>query len=321
MRIAMCLEPEVNDKWFLAPQLGVTDAVIIGGHFNTANYREMATVVQTYRDHGLNPEVLEGPIPMERIKQGLEGWESETESFIASIRNMAALGIQVYCYSWMTRISWSRTSVATRTRGGALTTVYDDAVSRASPEWKKPPVVLADTLWMTLERFLDRVIPICEAEGVKLAIHPDDPPLPRIFDTERIMNTVAAFERVLAYSASKVNGLTMCQANFAAMGADVPATIRQLGRDGRVHFAHFRNIKGDATHITETFHDDGMTDMYESMRAYHDIGFKGVIRPDHTPVMWGEENSRPGYMTLGRLHAIGYMRGLMEGVAKEKGPW
>lgn len=321
MKIAMCLEPKIGPKWQLSPQMGITDAVIIGGDFDTSSYREMAATVQLYRDYGFTPQVLEGPIPMEKIKQGAEGWEAELDGFFASIRNMAALDIPVYCYSWMTRISWLRTSLNTRTRGGALTTSYDDAVSKASPEWSKPPVIEATKLWQTLERFLERAIPFCEKEGVKLALHPDDPPLPRIFDTERIMGTVAAFERVLAFSSSPVNGITMCQANFAAMGADVPATIRQLGRDGRIHFVHFRNMLGDATNITEPFHDEGIIDMYAAMQAYHDIGFKGMIRPDHAPVMHGEPNAFPGYEALGRLFAIGYMKGLMEGVAAEKGPW
>jgi mannonate dehydratase len=314
MRIAMCLEYEVGPKWHHALQMGVKDAVAIGGCGPVWDYLHMARVKKKFNDFGLNLEVFEGAIPMDRVKLGGEGAAEELEQIVTCIRNMGALGIPVFCYSWMAKYTWIRTSMSKQTRGGALTTAYDDEVSTASPEFNAPPIITQAELWDGLQRFLDRVIPICEQEGVKLAMHPDDPPLQRVFGTERIMNSVENFERLLAYSSSKVNGVTFCQANFAAMGADVPATIRRLGADGRIHFAHFRDIEGDAHHITETFHDAGKTDMFASMQAYYDVGFSGVIRPDHAPVMYGEENERPGYMALGRLFAVGYMKGLMEGV-------
>jgi mannonate dehydratase len=113
----------------------------------------------------------------------------------------------------------------------------------------------------------------------------------------------------------------MCQGNFSLMGADIPALIRRWGKAGKINFVHFRNVqdlsgKLPSTKFTETFHDEGQIDMYAAMQAYYEIGFKGTIRPDHVPTMHGEENTRPGYMTLGTLYAIGYMRGLAESVAK-----
>jgi mannonate dehydratase len=100
------------------------------------------------------------------------------------------------------------------------------------------------------------------------------------------------------------------------MGADIPAAIRVFGQRQKIHFAHFRDIRGTATRFVETFHDDGPTDMLEAMRCYQKIGFNGPMRPDHVPTLEGDDNASAGYTTRGRLYAIGYMRGLMEAVQK-----
>jgi mannonate dehydratase len=108
----------------------------------------------------------------------------------------------------------------------------------------------------------------------------------------------------------------MCQGNFSTMGADVPAEIRRFGRQNAIHFVHFRDVRGTPEKFQETFHEEGQTDMFEAMRAYDDIGYAGPLRLDHAPTMSGESNNNPGYETMGRLFAIGYIKGLMEGVNK-----
>lgn len=108
------------------------------------------------------------------------------------------------------------------------------------------------------------------------------------------------------------NGVMSCQGNFALMGADVPSLIREFTR--RIPFVHFRNVRGTADDVVETFHEDGQLDMAACMRAYRDIGFDGPLRPDHMPTLAGESNTRPGYNTLGRLFALGYIRSLAHAV-------
>src|SRR5688572_27652116 len=125
MRIAMCLEPVVGPKWHHALQMGVTDAVAIGGSEPIWDYLTMARVVKRYRDFGFNLEVFEGSLPMDNIKRDTEARDAEMEQFINGIRNMGALGVGVFCYSWMAKYSWVRTSLSKQTRGGALTTAYD----------------------------------------------------------------------------------------------------------------------------------------------------------------------------------------------------
>ena len=120
-----------------------------------------------------------------------------------------------------------------------------------------------------------------------------------------------AFDRALSLSDSKSHGLTFCQANFRAMtGCDVAAAAQHFAR--RIVFVHFRDIEGTAEDFTETFHDNGPTDMPAMLRLYHAIGFNGPIRVDHVPSLAGEEHLPHGYAALGRLFAVGYMKGILD---------
>jgi mannonate dehydratase len=173
-------------------------------------------------------------------------------------------------------------------------------------------------LWDTLAYFLERVVPVAEEAKVKLALHPDDPPISPIRGVARVLRSPDAMERAVRLVDSPHHGITLCQGTFSTMGADIPAEIRRFGALGKTHFVHFRDVRGTPERFVETFHDDGQTDMYEAMRTHREVGFDGVMRPDHVPTMAGESNERPGYEMLGRLYAIGYMRGLLEAVNHEK---
>jgi mannonate dehydratase len=126
------------------------------------------------------------------------------------------------------------------------------------------------------------------------------------------MGTPEAFDRLITTVDSPANGITLCQGNFTLMTDDLPGLIRHFGGLQKVFFVHFRDVAGDRTHFIETFHDEGPTDMYACMRAYHEVGFDGPLRPDHVPALEGETNDSFGYTNLGRLFAIGYIAGLRE---------
>ena len=198
------------------------------------------------------------------------------------------------------------------TRGNALVTGYDHAVMQQAPPAPAGTMVSEDLLWQNLESFLRRVLPVAEEAGVRLAMHPDDPPITPVFGIPRIMRSVEAFQRVIDLVPSECNGVTLCQGNFALMTDDLPGTIRHFGRQGKIFFVHFRDVRGGPESFVETFHDDGQTDMFACMRAYAEVGFEGVLRPDHVPTLYGESNDKPGYETLGRLFAVGYITGLRE---------
>ncbi len=112
-----------------------------------------------------------------------------------------------------------------------------------------------------------------------------------------------------------MNGMTFCQGCFATMGENIPESIRHFGK--KDFFVHFRDVHGDRNCFHETFHDDGKTDMYEAMKAYYEIGFDGIARPDHVPTLIGEDNAKPSYGVLGNYFAVGYIKGLMEAAEKE----
>ena len=147
---------------------------------------------------------------------------------------------------------------------------------------------------------------------MKLAMHPDDPPLSPLRGEARIMSAVQDFERLLSLSDSPANGICFCCGCFSEMGEDVPEAIRRLS--SRISYAHFRDVSGCVPKFRETFHDIGQTNMYQVMRTFKQIGFDGVMRPDHVPVLEGEDGESTGYTMMGRLFAVGYMRSLMHAV-------
>ena len=211
---------------------------------------------------------------------------------------MGRLGIDVWCFNWMAVVSWSRTSPALPARGGASTTGFDLDVWRDGADAPGAPVT-EEQLWESLAWFLERVVPVAEEAGVKLALHPDDPPLSPLRGIARIIRSLEAYERVFELAPSPVNGMTMCQGNVALMTDDLPAAIRRFGDAGRIHFVHFRDVRGTPERFVETFVDEGPTDMAACIRAYVESGVDAPIRTDHSPALTGDTMTVPGYPTLG----------------------
>ena len=318
IQIAEHLVPGRTPLWDLCRQVGVDYAVGSlpfgrSGGQNAWDFTPMMLAKKEYEDAGFNLAVIESSPPMERIRLGLEGRDEEIEWFNTMLRNMGALDIPVLCYNFMAGVNWMRTSFTTPARGGAIVTSFDESeLDGAPPALASPPS--HDQMWENFHYFLERVLPVAEKANVKLALHPDDPPLPRVMGVNRIMGTVENFQRVIDMIPSDHNGITMCQGNFRLMTDDLPATIRHFGDQRKIFFVHFRDVRGDARNFVETFHDDGPTDMLECIRAYRDIKFTGVLRSDHVPTMATEVAEVAGYTTLGRLFAVGYIKGLREAV-------
>ncbi|HEX3807561.1 MAG TPA: mannonate dehydratase [Gaiellaceae bacterium] len=271
--------------------------------------------VATFAEHGFTVVAIEDTPPLDEARLGLPGRDEQIENVQEQIRAMGKLGIPVLCYNWMAVSSWTRTDHAAESRAGALVTGFREADAKAMPLLVQPGELTAEQLWDSFAYFLQAVVPVAEEAGVRLALHPDDPPLPVVRGVPRIMSSVEAFRRVLDLFPSPANGVTLCQGNFALMTDDLPTLIRELGARDAIHFVHFRDVRGDAHEFLETFHDDGQSDLAACMRAYAEVGFDGPLRPDHVPTMYGESNDHPGYETLGRLFANGYVRGLMHATA------
>lgn len=313
-----------NRLWEIAPQLGVTTAVtgVPDGPDDPPawDFDHLRTIKERFTAAGLDLQVIESAPAsiMEPVKLGLPEREEGIQRFCQLLENMGRLGISVMCHNWMAGIGWYRSDLGIRlaTRGNARVSGYDHSQVHHTQltEWGE---ITEDALWENMEDFLKRVVPVAEKTGVKLAVHPDDPPISPVHGIGRILTNPDAFQRVIDMVPSPNNGITFCQGNFSAMGVDVPETIRHFGQQGKVFFVHFRDVRGTPERFVETFHNTGQTDMLAAMRAWAEVGFDGPIRPDHVPTLAGESNENPGYELLGRLHAIGYMTGLIEAVNSE----
>jgi mannonate dehydratase len=299
----------------LAAQCGVTDIV---ARYPTGGLSELKEIQKRVASFGMQVSVVEGYLPIENIKIGADDG-TELRAVLRLLRDMAETGLPLLCYNFMAGTDWVRTRVDAPERGGAKVTAFNlrevghaQSLSKTAALSETARPISAAALWSNLERFLNAVVPVAEECGVTLAMHPDDPPLPEFLGKARIMNSVDNFERLMKLVPSPRNGICFCQGTFAEMGVDIPAAIRRLGP--RIRYVHFRDIRGTCEAFTETFHDNGQTDMAAAMRAYRDVGFSGPMRPDHVPQLVGEDDGEPGYTMLGRLFAFGYMRGLMHGV-------
>jgi mannonate dehydratase len=325
IRLAEYLHPLPTSFWTTLRQVGVECAVsTLDRRPNPMGHRTadlpweagaLRLLKHRYEEAGLELVGIEDSPPLDRVRLGIPGREEELDHFCALVRAMGEVGIPMLCYNWMAVIPWLRTSTMIRGRGGALVTGFDSAALENAPlTWAGE--VPAEQFWDAFTYFIERVAPVADKAGVRLALHPDDPPLSPIRGLARIMNSVEAFERALSIVDTEANSLTFCQGNFALMTDDVPAAIRHFGGMGRIAFGHFRDVAGTNERFVETFHDDGPTDMLECMTAWHEIDFDGVLRPDHVPTLEGDSNADPAYSTLARLYAVGYMTGLREAARK-----
>ena len=288
---------------------------------------------------GLKFEVVESVPVHEDIKLGKPTRDALIANFQQNIRNCAAAGVKVICYNFMPVFDWTRTEMAKQLPDGSNTLAFDAAaVARIDPEqgislpgWDasyKPEQLKSlldeyrnvgeEKLWAHLEYFLRAIIPVAEEAGVRMAMHPDDPPRP-IFGLPRIVKNRDDLARLLAIVDTPANGLTLCSGSLGAdLGNNIESLVREFGGRGRIHFGHLRNVKvePDGTFYESTHRsDDGSLDMAAIVKAYHDVGYEGYVRPDHGRMIWGE-TGKPGYGLYDRALGAVYLNGLWEAVSK-----
>jgi mannonate dehydratase len=232
------------------------------------------------------------------------------DAYCETLRNLSRAGCEFAGHNWLlagVAGHW-RSYDKGGGRGDAGIKSFDlSHVPDAAPHPLAP--ITAGQLWENMEYFLKRVVPVAEEVKVRLACHPDDPPVPDLHGTARILTSLDAFERMVDLVPSDYNGIEFCQGTFAEMvGPKVVDAIRTFGARNKIVYVHFRNVRGTYPVFDEVFIDEGDVDMFEAMKAYHEVGFDGVMRPDHTPHIAGDSH----YGHRGRAYAVGYMRALMQ---------
>jgi mannonate dehydratase len=311
-----------DEKWQLCRQMGIDYAIAklapeLTGVASIDDFNSFERSKAVFEDNGFQLTGLEGDqFDMMRIKLGLDGREYDIEKYQKMLDNMGKLGVQLLCYNFMAT-GWYRTHTDLKERGGAIVSGFDYETAKnqpVSPYVLKYGTFSESQIWENYHWFIEQIMPVAEANGVKMALHPDDPPISPVNGIGRILTSAEAIRKALSFSDSPSHGLTFCQGTYTTMNEPVEALIDEFGRQQKIFFVHIRDVVGTPDNFRETFHDNGPTDMLRMMKAYKKIGFDGAIRSDHVPTMAGESNAHFGYEMKGNLFGIGYIKGLMEAV-------
>ena len=300
----------------IAKQLGVTH-VIAGIQLSRVRREEYADVARKTREAwdtvGMKVVGVEGhPVAFERLKLGVDGADEEIENTKWAIEALSKAGIHMICYNFMAGLGWTRTNFKVEERGGAVTSEFDLEASKALGLTRSGEVS-EEKMWSNITHFLKEVMPVADKFGVRMALHPDDPPISPLRGIARILTSARAYRRVMDIVPSPMNGVTFCQANFKLMNEDIYALAKEWTSKRKIFFVHFRDVDGTKEKFHETFHDNGPTDMVRMLHIYSKAGFNGPIRPDHAPTIeMDREDKRSGYTMGGKVFAFGYMKGIME---------
>ena len=262
------------------------------------------------------------------IKVGTPDREKYIANYITTLERLGKADIHVVCYNFMPVFDWTRSDLAKVRPDGATVLAYDQKeIDKMEPEpmarikelFEMYKDVDEEKLFNNLVYFLKAIQPVCEKYDIRMAIHPDDPAWP-VFGLSRIITDKEHLLKLMKAVDAPFNGVTLCTGSLGSNPEnDIPDIIRSL--KGRIHFAHVRNLQyngyrdfQEAAHLSA----DGSMDMYEIMKALYDIGFDGIIRPDHGRAIWGEV-SMPGYGLYDRALGACYLNGLWEAIVKQNG--
>lgn len=309
------LKSKQDITWQYAKQCGVNHGVIRlpeTSDFDITNERHWESIHKCFIDFGIKPIVIE-PMPNvlhDHIKIGDDKRDECIEKVIKMFPIMQKFGIQTICFNFMAHIGWLRTADNISERGGAWVTGFD--LGKFQPNDKR---ITHKQLWDNYAYFIKSVVNEAEKHNIQLALHPDDPPLEKLGDVSRIMTSYQNIQKAMKIANSPNVGVTFCQATYYMMGEDLYDIIPKL--KDKIIFVHFRNTKGNKSCFQETFHDNGEIDMAKILRLYKNCGINVPIRVDHVPLMAGEPQDLAGYTALGRLYAIGYLKGLLQAIEGE----
>jgi mannonate dehydratase len=267
----------------------------------------------------------------DKVLRGLPGRDEQLDNYKTTIRNMAEAGIPVLGHHFVPTYVW-RTDLQARGRGGARVTSFDAArvgEGNALAGYKLTPQetftepIDSDRMWDNYRVFLEAVLPVAEEVGVRLAVHPDDPPIDMALGgIARILSSPEGLERAHELSGgSPAWGLDLCLGTVSEMAGQesVNRVIDFFGPKGRIFYVHFRDVQGTVPKFQESFIGEGNYDPAAVIRRLASVGFDGFIIDDHVPAMIGDEDTwadtaSAAYCSRGRAHAIGYIQGLLNAI-------
>ena len=298
-------------------QLGVDEVIIHtpdlpGAEKGRWDYMGLVHLRSTVEDAGLKIAAIEN-VPRtfyDKAVLGLPGRDEQIENYQTIVRNVAAAGIPILGLNFHPSGVW-RTSRTTRTRGGAHVTSFDGALVASAPP-THGRVITADEMWANWTYFIKAVVPVAEEVGLKLALHPDDPPVPMLGGSAQLMVSFENFKRALEIADSDALGLNFCQGCWTEMGGPLEEYIRYWASRGKIRYVHFRNVRGTVPAFDETFINAGDVNMFKMLKVYRDAGFDGFIVDDHVPHViddtpWGHRS---------RAYAMGYIQALLDVLAQ-----
>ena len=317
---------------------GVVTAVYDVAPGHEWSNESIAAMRKMCADNGLEMEVIESVPVHEDIKLGRGKRDEYIEAYKTNIRRLAANGVKCICYNFMPVFDWVRTVLGHVNADGSVSLAYReedilklDPANLSLPGWDESytkdelrslldaySTVTHEQLFENYVYFLNKLVPVLEECDVNMAVPPDDPPWD-LFGLPRIVSTEADLDRLFAAVPSKRNGLTFCTGSLGAGRPDLVRLAAKYAKEGRIYFAHLRNIKYSGERdFAETGHlsAGGSLDMYGIVKALADNGFDGYVRPDHGRNVWGE-SGKPGYGLYDRAMGAAYLNGLFEAAEKQ----
>lgn len=279
------------------------------------SYENLVTLRERVEEAGLRLNAIEN-VPLsfyDAIMVQEDGWEEQMEHMKNTIRNMGEAGIPVFGYHWMPD-GVQRTGTSTSlVRGGAECGYFDfDELEQKHTHGRE---YTEEEMWEYYEEFLREILPVAEEAGIKMALHPNDPPVEKLFGVPQLFRNFENFKRAMALHPSDNHGLEMCLGCFSEMGEELSEVIRYFGGE-KIFYVHFRDVRGTADSFHEDWIDDGQYDEYEVMKTLYEEGFRGMMIPDHVPHLDGDTE----WNHSGRAFTIGYLKGMLNGIRHEISP-
>lgn len=300
-----------------AAQFGATDILLnnagLPGDHGRWELHDLVKLRLTVEQYGVKLSALEN-VPVgfyDHVMLNGTRRDEQIENMIETIRNIARAGIPIFGYHWMPSHVWRTTPKTIRCGAVATAFDYDEATHLPLTHYRE---YTDEEMWDNLEHWIKIITPIAEEEGIRLGIHPCDPPVRILGGVPQILRSFDAYKRLIEIYPSDSNGIEFCQGTFSEMeGEDIYEMIRYFGKRNKIIYVHFRNVSGQVPSFYEEFINTGYVDMYRAMKIYHQVGFNSFFIDDHVPQTF--QDTEWGHR--GRAFANGYIQAMIEAVQKE----